>query len=231
MLELVRKDLIAGRWLLSLVLPLGCVQVGVMAFHPLSYVLGALTFSALLAFGSIVIEEYEKTELLWNSLPISRGQFVAARYLTTLLGILTGLALSWLLAAAVSGLASGSGMGGVVLLGLEVHLVLFALLALAAAVYLPLYFRYGAGRALAWFGAIGIVLLVLATLVTDRVLAGMGYPAGATDPEAMRAVVGRIATAARPLRGVLSGGAAVAGLLLLVLSLLIARSVYGRRDI
>jgi hypothetical protein len=231
MLELVRKDLIAGRWLLGLVLPLGCVQVGVMAFHPFSYALGACTFAAVLGFASLVIEEYEQTEGLWNSLPISRRTFVTARYLTTLLGIVTGLALSWLLAAAIRELAVGTGAEGMVLLGIRAHLLLFALLALAAAVYLPLYFWFGAGRALAWFAAIGIVLLLLGTLVTDRVLAGMGYPGGATNPEAMRALLERGTAWIGPHITELTAGIAGGSILFLDLSLLVSRHAYEGRDV
>jgi ABC-type transport system involved in multi-copper enzyme maturation permease subunit len=73
MLNLVWKDIVAARRLLWLVLPLGGVQIAVMSFVPAMYVMAALIFAALLALGSVAIEEYQGTELLLNSLPVSRG--------------------------------------------------------------------------------------------------------------------------------------------------------------
>ena len=118
MLELVWKDVVAARRLLWLVIPLGGVQIAVVSFVPPIYVTAALIFSVLLAFGSIAVEESQRTELLWNSLPLSRGQFVAARYLTTLIGIVAGLAFSWALAQTVTRLASSVADGQATLLSL-----------------------------------------------------------------------------------------------------------------
>jgi ABC-type transport system involved in multi-copper enzyme maturation permease subunit len=231
MLSLVWKDVVAARRLLWLVLPLGAVQLAVMSFVPSMYVMAALTFAALLALGSIAIEQYQGTELLWNSLPVSRGQFVAARYLTTLVGIVAGLGLSWALAQAVMRMASSAADGPAVLLSLSAHAVLFGLLVFAVAVYLPLYFRFGAGRGALYFSAIAGAGLLITFLVTQQVLAAKDYPSPTADPEAWRALTMSLMDWVAPRFGRLLAGFVGAAALAMGVSLLVSRRVYEARDL
>ncbi|KPK79782.1 MAG: hypothetical protein AMS25_11395 [Gemmatimonas sp. SM23_52] len=231
MLDLVYKDIVAARRLLWLVLPLGGVQIAGMAFVPLVYIITALTFSALLAFGSIALEEGQRTELLWNSLPVSRAEFVAARYLTTLIGMLAALILSWALAQAVTRLASGAADGPAGLLGLEAHALLFGFLALGAAVYLPLYFRFGAGRGLLYLSAIAVAGLLIVSLVTQQILAAKGYPSASADPQAWRAVMTELVEWVEPRFGRLLSLFVGAAALALGVSLLVSRRLYEARDL
>ena len=231
MLDLVWKDVVAARRLLWLALPLGGVQIAVMSFAPPVYLMAVLTFSGLLAFGSIAVEEYQRTELLWNSLPVSRGEFVTARYLTTLIGIVAGLAFSWTLARAVTRLASSAADGPAPLLSLEAHAVLFGLLVFGAAIYLPLYFRFGAGRSLVYFSAIAVAGLIIVSLVTQQVLAAKGYPSPAADPEAWRALMTSTVEWVAPRFGRLLGLFVGVAVLAMGVSLLISRRAYGARDL
>jgi ABC-type transport system involved in multi-copper enzyme maturation permease subunit len=231
MIDLVWKDFVAARRLLWLVIPLGGVQVAVMSFIPPIYVTAVLIFSALLGFGSIWVEEYQGTELLWNSLPVTRGQFVAARYLTTLIGMVAGLALSLTLAQAVTRMASGVADGPAAFLGFPAHVVMFAFLVLAAAIYLPLYFRFGAGRGLMFFLAIAMAVVVIVSLVTQQVLAAKGYPSPVADPEAWRTLMMRMVERVEPRLGQLLSLVIGAAALATGVSMLISRRVYQARDL
>jgi ABC-type transport system involved in multi-copper enzyme maturation permease subunit len=234
-LSLVWKDVAAAQRLLWLVIPLATVQLAVMALVPEIYPLAAITFAALVAFGSIAIEEAQRTELLWNSLPVSRGEFVAARYLTTLVGMLAGLVFAWTLAQAVTWFTSSGADGSNSLLGLSAHAVFFGFLAFSAAVYLPLYFRFGAGRALLFFLAISVLAVAVVSALISAILAAKGYPSPVSDPEAwgaaapalMREVAGWV----EPRSGLLLGGFVGSAVLAMGISLLISRKLYEARDL
>ncbi|UCC73731.1 MAG: ABC-2 transporter permease [Gemmatimonadota bacterium] len=235
MLSLVWKDVVAARWLLLLVIPLGAVELAVMSFTPAFYVIAVLTFSALLALGSIPVEEYQRTELLWNSLPVSRGAFVTARYLTALVGMVAGLALGWALAQAVTRLASSAADGPAALLGLDAHAVMFGVLAFSVAAFLPLYFRFGAGRSLLFFSAIAVAALLVVSLLAQLILSAEGYPSPISDPEAWRtaapALMTQLAEWLTPrfwrLLTLFVGAAVIA----MGVSLLISRRLYEARDL
>ncbi|HXI03228.1 MAG TPA: ABC-2 transporter permease, partial [Candidatus Saccharimonadales bacterium] len=182
MLSLVLKDLVAGRRLLALILPLGVVQLATFAVVGPIFLLGALVFTSLLAFGSIALEELQGTETLWSSLPVTRGQIVLARYLTVLIGILTGLCLSWAAGQTVIRLGSGPA-GAPALVGLRAHAFLISLLLLAAALYLPLLFRFGASKGFLVFSALSVGLLLVLTVAGQGILLLKGYSNPLMDPE------------------------------------------------
>ena len=232
--NLVLKDLEAAKWLLLLVMPIGLLQIAVFASYGPAFPIAALVFAGLLAFGSIAIEEVQRTEILWSSLPLTRGQIVAGRYLTVLIGILAGLGTSWAVARIV--LVSGAAEAEVApFVGLKVHTLLFVVLILAAAVYLPLYFRFGAGRGLTIFSALAVAGLIALTLLVQLLLTLKGYPSPVVDPEAWKElgpeVQAKLEALIEPLAvlilGVLSGLSALA----LALSAYISRQLYESRDL
>jgi hypothetical protein len=236
MLSLVWKDVVAARrLLLLLVIPLGVVQVAVMSFFPVIYGVAVLTFAALLALGSIAVEEAERTELLWNSLPVSRGQFVAARYLTALIGMVAGLGLGWGLAQAMARLASSGADGPSAVLGLDAHALLFGVLACGVAVFLPLYFRFGVGRALLFFSAIAVATLLLVSLLADIILSAKGYPSPVSDPEAWRAAAPALMSGLTewiaPRFGRLLAVFVGAAVIVMGVSLAVSRRIYAVRDL
>jgi ABC-type transport system involved in multi-copper enzyme maturation permease subunit len=235
MFSLVWKDVVAARWLLLLVIPLGIVQVAVMSFLPVIYIVAVVSFAALLALGSIAVEEAQRTELLWNSLPVSRGQVVAARYLTALIGMVIGLALGWGLAQGMARLAASGAEGPSALIGLDAHALLFGVLALGVAVFLPLYFRFGAGRALLFFSAIALATLLLVSLLAELILSAKGHPSPISEPEAWRAaapaLMGRLAEWLAPRFGRLLALFLGAAVIVMGVSLLISRRLYEARDL
>ena len=132
---LVYKDLVAAKWFLLAALPIYVLQLATLDVSPPAVMVLTLLFSMLFAFGNIGIEETQGTEATWCSLPLSRERIVVGRYLTTTLGVLVGLGLS--------GAINGPGIGALALV--------FFTLQMAVALYLPCYFRFGAGRGLMVF--------------------------------------------------------------------------------
>jgi ABC-type transport system involved in multi-copper enzyme maturation permease subunit len=161
MLSLVRKDLSAARWFLLLILPLFSIQLIGLTAAPPAFVLVTLLFSALLAFGFLGIDEIQGIEPLWCSLPVSRLDVVLARYLTTLLGTVVALGISWAVGRLAVEWMSRDPQGSTVHIEAPVYASLFLLIAVAASLYLPCYFRWGAGKGLQVFSmlVLGLVLV------------------------------------------------------------------------
>jgi len=231
MFSLVWKDVAAAGRLLWIVLAVGAAQLAGMAFLPSTYVLGVLIFSALLAFGSLAIEEYQRTELLWISVPVSRAQIVTARYLTTILGAVVGLAIGWAIANWVARLAPAAAEGPAALLSLEAHVVLLAVLTLAAAVHLPLHFRLGAGRGLMSFVAISLAGLIVVSLATRLILSAKGLPSPTTDPAAWRELAVGWIQWAEPRLALLLTLLVAFSAAMLAISLVLSTRAYETRDI
>ena len=152
MRSLIGKDFVAARWFLLVAVPLYAAQLASLGDSPPGAMIVTLIFSGLFAFGSIGVEEAQGTEVTWSSLPIDRSQFVRARYVTTTLGVLIGVGMSW----AISG---GE-------LGLVAQATAFFVLITAASLFLPCYFRFGAGKGLMVFSILSLTLIAL--------LAGVG---------------------------------------------------------
>jgi len=187
MIDLVWKDLVAARWFLILLIPFYVLQLAATASQaPIFFVFTAL-FTGLLGFGSIALEDQQNTELLWCSLPVTRRDVVLARYLSTGLGLLIGLGLSWSVGrAAAQWMGAAARSEAAASAGYLIYGALFVLLALIAAVFLPCYFRFGAGRGLVVFSSIGIGVLIVAPLLLQLALLLAGYGNPLMDPEVWR---------------------------------------------
>ena len=70
MLSLVWKDLLSARWFLVAALPVYAIQLTGLAAVPPVFVLITALFTAVMAYGSLGIEEVQGTEALWRSLPV-----------------------------------------------------------------------------------------------------------------------------------------------------------------
>jgi hypothetical protein len=198
MLNLIWKDIAAARRLLLFGIPLGIVQLAVFASVGAFILPAALFVAAVLASGSIALEESQRTETLWNSLPVSRAQVVFARYVTVLLGILLGLGLAWAvgqvvgrLMAAAGGVAgspdTSMGITNPAPFASPVAMVpLFIVLVVTAALYLPFYFRWGAGRGAVILSAVGAGALLTITLVVQWLLGESGYSSPMLQPGAWK---------------------------------------------
>lgn len=160
--RLVYKDIVGAKWFLLAALPIYALQLASLDAAPPLVLALTMLFAAMFAFGSIGIDEVQSTEMTWRSLPVGRGHIVLARYLTATLGSLLALALH--LAISDTGL------------GLAPLVMLFFLLQSAIALYLPCYFRFGAGRGLMAFAVLALGIIVVLAVVGAAV-------AGITDSD------------------------------------------------
>ncbi len=236
MLSLIWKDFVAARrLLLLLVIPLGSVQLAVLASVPPIYPIAALTFAAVLAFGSIAVEETQRTELLWNSLPVTRGAFVTARYLVALIGMTAGLTLGWAIAQLTVRSISIGGLGPATFTGFTAHVLMYGMLVLAAAIFLPLHFRFGPGRAVLFFLAVTVGAVVVISLVAQLIMSAKGYPSPIFDPETWRRTGGALSVQLIewlvPRRVLLLVLFVSCSFVSLALSWVVARRLYATRDL
>jgi hypothetical protein len=184
MLSLIWKDIVAARRILWLLLPFGILQLAVFASVGAFILPAALFFSALLASGSIVLEETQRTETLWNSLPVSRSQVVFARYLTVLLAILLGLGIAWAVGQVVGRLLAPGAANPAPFTSPVALAPIFVVLIFTAALYLPFYFRWGAGRGAVILSAVGVGTLLIITLLVQWLLGENGYSSPMLQPGA-----------------------------------------------
>jgi ABC-type transport system involved in multi-copper enzyme maturation permease subunit len=232
MLSLVLKDVVAARWFLIAAFPLYAIQLVTMASTPPALILVTLLFTSVFAFGSIALEEIQGTEILWCSLPVERSTIVFARYLTVVMVTLGGLGMSWVLGYAGARWLplSGDGAETVRLGPLPYSLMLLMILG-AAAIYLPCYFRLGAGRGLILACLLGLALLVLATAVGSLIV----YWTGGAD--ALRATqapspdaIARVRSWLDRWDGFLAAALSIVALLVAAASAALAARFYSRRD-
>jgi ABC-2 type transport system permease protein len=201
MLSLIRKDVAVARWFLWLILPLYAIQLVGIADSPPARIVVTLIFSTLLAFGAIWLDESQSTEILWNSLPVNRRDVVLARYATTLLGTVVGLGIGWLV---------GKLMQPATAFGPGLLATLFFMLAVAGALFLPCYFRWGIGRGLQAFSLVVLGLVAIVAVGTSLLELGSGGP--------------------ESLGNIVAGAIATLALLVLCASCALSIRLYERRD-
>jgi hypothetical protein len=235
MLSLVWKDVAAARRWLLLVIPLGLLHLATFASFGPVFLPAAFAFSVLLAFGSIPLEEIQRTESLWNSLPVTRGQIVMARYLSVLLGILAGLGLSWSVGQVITRMMPAGAGGPSPFVSFHAHALVFVPLALASAAFLPFYFRCGAGRGLILFSAAAVGALLILSVLVQMVLLVKGYSSPIFDPgnwkEAAPELQAKLAAWLEPRLGRILGLFAGLSVCAMALSSLISWRLYETRDL
>jgi len=232
MTSLVWKDIVAARWFLIAALPLYAIQLATLGASPPALIVLTVLFTAVFAFGSIVLEEVQGTEILWCSLPLERREIVVARYLTVVLVTVAGLGMSFVLGRAGPRFVPVTGDGeSVVQLGPLAYALIFFVILGAAAVYLPCYFRLGAGRGLMLAGILALGLLVLASATGSLIV----YLAG--GPEALQTArtpssdeIARARAWLERWDGVLAVTVALVALLLAAASAVLSAGLYSRRD-
>jgi len=173
MRSLIWKDIVVAKWLLAAAIPVYVGQLMAMADAPPMFALLTLLGAVFFAVVSVGVEETQRTETLWNSLPVSRSLIVYARYLTTLLGIGFALGASWIIGLAMAGwFQPDAGAAGP--LGPRAYLTLACVLLLFAALFLPCYFRFGAGTGVQVFSALSLGLMILLSVAGSLVVLANG---------------------------------------------------------
>jgi len=156
------KDLLAARWFLLLVLFIG-ILYPIQPFWPteiLPFMGGVYGFIAL--FIIFFLEDRNKTEIQFLSMPVQRRTIVRARYLLgSLLIVLGGVATTALSIIAFPLTESGEPR---LFLSMEIVLAFFLMYAFGLSLYLGCYHRLGLGRGTILFVIAAIVLITLAML-------------------------------------------------------------------
>jgi len=228
MLSLIWKDVVAAGALLRAVLLLGVLQLAVSASVGPVFLPAALLLGAVLAFGSLPIEEVQRTESLWNSLPVSRATVVGARYLSTLIGMLAGFAVSWAVGQVITRLMGEGGAGYASVFALALP---FAFLVLAAALFLPFYFHAGLGRGLIRCAAVSVVLLLGVGIVAQVLLSVAGYTGPMFDPATWEEPGPEMVAWLEPRLPFFLGGIVAFSLVAMVVSWGVSQGLYEVRDL
>jgi|GEM_PF-4291103 len=134
------------------------------AVHLISWVFLALA----LVFLPLIVDDFNRIQPLMAALPVSRGQRVAGRYLFSLLAAGVGLVLARLEAGAVTHLFIRQKIDLSSLLGLDAGVVFMAMTLLAAAFFLPFYYRWGLGKGLMIATASILIIVIALTLMAPR---------------------------------------------------------------
>jgi hypothetical protein len=229
---LCRKDFLAVRRYM----PLGLVLYGFHAagfiLWPLGFVLVNLMFAGVAVLGLALLEELNRSDVLFNSLPATRRLVVRARFVTA--GCVTagtaimGTLVGWLLAA----LLGARGPAPLAFPSPEVGLWVIGVLTPAFSVFLVLLCRDGFERTAVLLPAIlaGGAVVLSAAGYLGLWLAARFHPAGASAwarsplaaaQQALLVTFGGWGYA--PLALVLTG--------LVVLALVLAERLYERRDL
>jgi ABC-type transport system involved in multi-copper enzyme maturation permease subunit len=192
MRNLLWKDLVVGKWFWVAAIPIYLGQLVAMSDIPPAYVLLTLIGTSFFAVVSLVVEEMQGTEVLWLSLPVSRSRLVYARYAAVALGVAFGLGASWAVAAAVARWL-GPDAAVATQLGWLAYISLGFVPLMGTALFLPCYFRFGAGRGLQVFSALVVGILLLGAIVGPglALLARGSYPLperGSPTPEQLVAI-------------------------------------------
>jgi hypothetical protein len=237
-LRLVWKDVVAARWLLLAALPIYALNLAAMAGAWPIFAMIGLSFTAVLAFGSLAMEEIQGTGILWASLPADRREIVVARYLTTVLGAGLGLGISLGVERTMSAVraASGGEAGATLPVSAAVHVVHLLLLLLVATVLLPLCFRLGAGNGVLAFSAVAVAGILLISLGGQLLLwlAGLANPLldpglyrGTPEVDQAQATVAWL----RQRGGTLLGASALATAAALMVSAGVSIHLFETRDL
>lgn len=228
MLSLIWKDAVAaGRWLPAAIL-FGALQVAVFASVGPIFLVAAMSLATALAFGSLPIEEAQRTETLWNSLPVSRSTVVGARYLSTLTGVVAGFTVSWVVGQIVTRLMGEGGAGYASVYALALP---FAFMAMAAALFLPFYFHAGLGPGLVRFSVASVVILVGGSIALQALLSANGYSGPSLDPATWQRPDPALVAWLEPKLGLFLGGLVAFSLLAMALSCAVSLALYEDRDL
>lgn len=172
MRSLIWKDIVVAKWLLAAAIPVYVGQLIAMADVPPMFATLTMLGAVFFAVVSVGVEETQRTETLWNSLPVSRSLIVYARYLTTVIAIGFALGASWIIGLAMAGWFHPDAGAGP--LGARAYLTLACVLLLFAALFLPCYFRFGAGTGVQVFAALSLGLMILLSVAGSLVVFANG---------------------------------------------------------
>lgn len=176
LLKLVRKDLIAGRYLHYTYLAIYLLLAPGLAFL-MSEVFLFEYFPALWVIGLLGIENKSRTDSFVLSLPVRRIDVVAGRYLWALLTITLGCGMVFLVAYVVYAIDSSRFLEWLYIRNGWAVLYFFTPNLLPVLIAYPLSYRFGpvAGMVAGYAGVVAYLPIIITVERTlDRVHAGLG---------------------------------------------------------
>jgi len=200
---------------------------------PPAYLAMGVVLTAASGVLILTIDDRFRTDPLYAALPGTRRSIVAGRYLTWGVATAAGLALFLGATLAITAALGDKAASLVPLLSAWGAASFVSASALAGLVLLPLYFRFGLGRSLLVFAAVGVLAVVLALLVPAGALPAPSPPGPSGPGVALLGGPGRIAAwAGRILARPGTAAAAMAGLAVLAwVSFRLSADFYERRDL
>lgn len=228
MRSLVWKDLVMARWFLVAAIPVYVVQLLALAAVPPAFALLTLFGAGFFAIISVGVEEGQRTEALWASLPVGRDTIVWGRYLTTVLGLTFAIALSWAVGRFLPGLFPAEGAPAPPLPP-GAYAAIACVVLVTVALFLPCYFRLGAGPGVQAFMALVVGLLILFSVVGSVVVLASGGAESfqAPTPEQLEAAGQWLERWA----GVIAGALTAIAVAAMALSAMLSVQFYRTRDI
>lgn len=237
MLKLCHKDYLASRWLWLLPLAVYFLySIQTVWRNIMLMALGAGLILGCLII-TLILEDRNKTEALYGSLPVKRSTIVKGRYL--LAGFLTvaGGAVIFLSLILMNAFLKTQrpAPGLKALLTLESGVGFVVSVSLVTVFYLPLYFRFGFGRGSAIFAAASVGLALVLGILERLAGRWFGFHGSLFGPEFLKDLGGAILGAIGQARAALGPPLFIASILL-GLSIMIFFSVrisvrfYGERE-
>jgi len=165
MLKLCAKDILAARWVLLAELAI----ISLYALQPYfsaGFIMAAGITLILSGLATVFfMEDRNKTEVLYLSLPIKRSAIVGARYLlgALFLAVCGGIVFGVIAPMGTLIHSRPDDIGLSRLLSIEAAVLFFVITVFFLALYLPLYHRFGFGRGTILFLIVGIALTSLGT--------------------------------------------------------------------
>ena len=162
-LKLITKDFkVSGRKIFLLILAYMLLGgIFYMKFYPWNVFMmaGYFLFSTAASYFSFM-DKRDSSEILMLSLPVSKGQIVAARYITSLITFIAGLTLWYLTAFTFNEFHYESSMSFEQILYIKVLFIAFLFFSIQQSIFLPSFF----GLSFIWMIIVFIISIVIAVL-------------------------------------------------------------------
>lgn len=163
-LTFVRKDFRIVRKYLWIAIPVFLSYGAMFLVATQSYILACGVLSAGCAIAPLWIETEGKSDLLICSLPVSRNQIVAGRYISCLVFMLIGA-----IVAIVYGLILDQFLDDArfdLRNNVSAIVILVAMTSISFSIFLPFYFSYGLGKGIAAFAMCIVAFTAIAIFTT-----------------------------------------------------------------
>lgn len=169
MLNLLKKDLLASfradaKTILKLIIGLIIFTV---LFRPISTITIPLFVCYVFIFRSFYLDEHNKCDYFFNSMPINKEDVVYSKYIYSTIVIVVSIILAYIYSLIIKA------NYGFNMLSAETIFYLASMLLTMGAISLPIMFKYGYNKAFLPLNLILVTILTLTTITSARVESAM----------------------------------------------------------